>query len=126
MAPFIPANDAFKSDSGFTHAPNHSRLKRITRPVPAQSLLAGSKVPLRHHLPRHPRDLCAHLVLRKAGSAPTEGASVDHIAVAGVEFHVDGTAGPGAAVLAVVLGCRAVVHPGGWGHFPGDRGDACN
>jgi hypothetical protein len=122
MAPFIPANDAFKSDSGFTHAPNHSRLERIARPIPAQSLLAGSKVPLRHH----PRDVCAHLVLRKAGSAPTGEASVDHIAAAGVEFHVDETAGPGAAVLAVLPGCGAVVHLGGWGHFPGDRGDACN
>ena len=126
MAPFIPANDAFELDSGFTYASNHSRLVRITRSIPAQSLLAGGKVPLRHHLPRHPRDLCAHLVLRKAGSAPTEEVSVDHIAVAGVEFHVDGTADPGAAVLAVLLGCRAVVHLGGWGHFPGDRGDACN
>ena len=37
-----------------------------------------------------------------------------------------GTADPGAAVLAVLLGCGAVVHIGGWGHFPGDRGDACN
>jgi len=27
---------------------------------------------------------------------------VDHIAVAGVGFHVDGTAGPGAAVLVVL------------------------
>jgi hypothetical protein len=66
IAPFIPANDAFKSDSGFTHVPNHSRLVRITRSIPAQSLLAGGKVPLRRHLRRHPRDLGVHLVLRKA------------------------------------------------------------
>ena len=49
-----------------------------------------------------------------------------HIAVAGVGFHVDGAAGPGAAVLAVLLGRRAVVYLDGWSHFPGDRGDACN
>ena len=90
MAPFIPANDAFKSDSGSTHAPNHSQLMRIRRSIPVQFLLAGGRVPLRHHLPRRPRHLGAHLVLRKAGSAPTEEASVDHIAVAGVGFHVDG------------------------------------
>ena len=46
MAPLIPANDAFKSDSGFTHAPNHSRLIRIACSIPAPSLLAGGKVPL--------------------------------------------------------------------------------
>ena len=90
MAPFIPANDAFKSDSGFTHAPNHSRLIRIACSIPVQSLLAGGRVPLRHHLPRRPRHLGAHLVLCKAGSALTEEASVDHIAVAGVRFHADG------------------------------------
>jgi len=51
---------------------------------------------------------------------------VDHIAVAGVGFHVDGAAGPGAAVLVVLLDCGAVVHLDGWSHFPGIRGDACN
>lgn len=59
----------------------------IARSIPARSLLAGASS---HHLPRRPRRLGAHLVLRKAGSAPTEEASVDHIAVAGVGFHVDG------------------------------------
>ena len=90
MAPFIPANDAFKSDSGFTHAPNHSRLVRIAPSIPAPSLLAGCKVPLRHHLPRHPRYLGVHLVLRKAGSAPTEEVSVHYIAVAGSDFTLMG------------------------------------
>lgn len=51
---------------------------------------------------------------------------MDHIAVAGVGFHVGGAAGPGAAVLVVLLGCGAVVHLDGWSHFPGDRDDACN
>lgn len=58
--------------------------------------------------------------------ARRHGGSVDHIAVAGVGFHVGGAAGPGAAVLVVLLGCGAVVHLDGWSHFPGDRDDACN